>query len=86
MTNEQWMEFMKESIASHDRQIGELTDRMGDLTDRMGDLTDRIAAQTANIDKLVKVTNEDAIAIRSLARIADAHESRLDRLEGGDAR
>jgi hypothetical protein len=79
MTNEQWMEFMKESIASHDRQIGELTDRMGELTDR-------IAAQTANIDTLVKVTNEDAIAIRTLARIADARESRLDRLEGGDAR
>jgi hypothetical protein len=55
---------MKESIASHDRRIGELTDR--------------IAAQTANIDTLVKVTNEDMIAIRTLARIVDAHGNRGD--------
>jgi hypothetical protein len=63
------MEFLKQSIASHDRQIGELTDRL--------------AAQTANIDKLVEVTNRDATAIRQLAAIALRHEERLDNLEGG---
>jgi hypothetical protein len=47
------MEFLVQSIESHDRQIGELTDA---------------------VTKLVAVTNQDAIAIRTLARIADAHE------------
>lgn len=40
------------------------------------------ATTTANIDKLVAVTNQDAIAIRTLARVADAHEARLRALEG----
>jgi hypothetical protein len=35
------------------------------------------------IEKLVKVTNDDAFAIRTLARIADAHEHRISDLEGG---
>jgi len=61
MTDELWVKFIRESTASHDRQIGELTDR--------------IAVQTANIDKLVEVTNQRA----------EAHEHRLDRLDGGDA-
>jgi hypothetical protein len=34
---------------------------------------------------LVAVTNEDATAIRTLARIADAHERRIADLEGGRA-
>jgi hypothetical protein len=62
MADEDWMEFLKQSIESHDRQIGELT---------------------ANIQKLVDVTNQDATAIRTLARIADAHERRIADLEGG---
>jgi hypothetical protein len=43
----------------------------------------QIKQQTANIDKLVAVTNQDAIAIRSLARIAEAYEGRIKGLEGG---
>jgi hypothetical protein len=69
-------EFLKQSIASHDRQIGELTDRLAEVTEQ-------IAAQTANINKLVEVTNQDATAIRQLAAIAQRHEERLDDLEGG---
>ncbi len=34
------------------------------------------------IDKLVTVTNQDATAIRTLARIAEAHEARIAGLEG----
>ena len=71
MTDKEWVEFLRESIASHDRQIGELTDR--------------IAAQTANIDKLVVMSNRDGVDIASLARIAESHDKRLDRLEGGRA-
>jgi hypothetical protein len=53
MTVDQRIEFVMQSIESHDRQIGELTDA---------------------IAKLVAVTNEDATAIRTLARIAESHE------------
>jgi hypothetical protein len=49
MTLDERIEFLMQSIESHDRQIGELTDA---------------------ITKLVAVTNEDAIAIRTLARVA----------------
>ena len=70
------MEFPRRSITSHYRQIGELYDRLAEVTRQ-------ISAQTANIDKLVEVTNQDATAIRQLAAIAQRHEQRLDNLDGG---
>jgi hypothetical protein len=60
MTIDERIEFLMQSIESHDRQIGELTDA---------------------ITKLVAVTNEDATAIRTLARVADRHEKRISELE-----
>jgi len=48
-----------QSIESHDRQIGDLTDA---------------------VTKLVAVTNQDASAIRTLARIADVHQKRISQL------
>lgn len=59
MTNEERVEFLRQSIESHDRQIGEPADKL--------------AIQTANIDRLVAVTNRDATAIRTLARLAELH-------------
>jgi len=35
------------------------------------------------VEKLVEVSNRDATDISSLARIAEAHEHRLENLEGG---
>ncbi len=50
-----------------------------------------MAAQRANIDRLVDVTNQDAEAIGRMAYIVGAHEARhddteerLDRLEGDE--
>jgi hypothetical protein len=60
MDEQEWKDFIRHSIESHDRQIGELTDA---------------------VNKLVRVSNQDAEAIRTLARIAEAHEQRIDRLE-----
>lgn len=40
---------------------------------------------TAAIEKIVALTNDDASAIRTLARIAEAHERRIDHLEGRSA-
>jgi prefoldin subunit 5 len=59
MTIDERLEFLAQSIESHDRQIGELTDQIGELTKSM--------------TLLVKVTNDDAIAIRALVRIAESH-------------
>lgn len=70
------VEFLMQAIESHDRQIAELVENGARLDAR-------IAAQSANIDKLVEVTNQDATAIRTLARIAELHQKRLDRIDGG---
>jgi hypothetical protein len=42
----------------------------------------RIEKLTASIEKLVEVSNKDAVNISALARIAEAHERRLENLEG----
>lgn len=57
MTIDERIEYLMQSIESHDRQLGEITDKLGKATDA--------------IATLVRVTNEDATAIRTLARIAD---------------
>jgi hypothetical protein len=43
----------------------------------------RIEKLMTSIEKLVEVSNRDAIDISALARIAEAHEHRLENLEGG---
>lgn len=58
------MQFLKLSIESHDRQIG--------------DLTDRLAAQSENIDKLGAKIDKIAEITHDLVRIAMRHEERLD--------
>jgi hypothetical protein len=75
MTIDERIEYLLQSIESHDRQIGELTDKMGGLTEKVDKIADAAAA-------LVRVTNEDATAIRTLARIAQAHEQRISDLDG----
>jgi hypothetical protein len=52
MTIDQRVEFLMQSIESHDRQIGELTGRIGKLKD--------------SIATLARVTNEDASPIGTL--------------------
>ncbi len=75
MTMDERVEFLRQSIESHDRQIGELTSDVSQLTRDVAELT-------RSIDKLVAVSNEDATAIRTLARIAEVHEARIAGLEG----
>lgn len=56
MTIEQRVEFLMQSAESHDRQIGEITGQIRELKN--------------SIATLVRVTNEDATAIRTLDRLA----------------
>jgi ABC-type transporter Mla subunit MlaD len=74
MTIDERIEFLMQSIESHDKQLGELTDGLSTLKQT-------VAAQSANIDKLITVSNQDADAIRRLAAVAQAHQERLDRID-----
>jgi prefoldin subunit 5 len=74
MTIDERIEFLMQSTESHDRQLGEVTEKLDRLTAKVDQISDAVAA-------LVKVTNEDATAIRTLARIAEAHESRIASIE-----
>ncbi len=67
MTIDERLEFLFQSIESHDRQIGEITSQIGELKDA--------------IVKLVAVTNEDATAIRTLARLAEVPDRRISQIE-----
>ena len=58
MTFEERIEFLFQSIESHDRQIGENAEAIAKLQDPVG--------------KLVTVSNQDAASIQALARIAEA--------------
>jgi hypothetical protein len=55
----------------------ELTSHANEAQDR------RIEKLTASVEKLVEVSNRDAVDTSALARIAEAHEHRLENLEGG---
>ena len=63
------MGFIRWSIASHDRQIGELVEQ-GQET-------------AALLQRVIEAQNRDAEHINALVRIAEIHERRLSDLEGG---
>jgi hypothetical protein len=78
MTLDERIEFLMQSIESHDRQIGELVDRM-DKT------TVNIDALGARVDKFVETTqlNFDRLTTAMLGlteHVAD-HQRRIERLE-----
>jgi hypothetical protein len=76
MSIDERMEFIMRSIESHDRQIGELVDGLAQLKTR-------VDALTGNIETLVKVSNRDGVDILRLAKIAEDHDNRIERLEEG---
>jgi hypothetical protein len=47
-------------------------------------LTAQAAKHDAQISQLIEAANQDGENIRSLARIAEIHERRITRLEGGE--
>jgi len=83
MTIEERIEFLMQSAESHDRQIGELTDGLIKLGGKVDQLTGKVDQLTDAVAALVRVTNEDATDISALARIAQAHETRLSAIEKG---
>jgi 4-hydroxy-3-methylbut-2-en-1-yl diphosphate synthase IspG/GcpE len=67
MTFDEQPEFLMQSIASHDRQIGENAAHIRELKEA--------------IASLVRVTNQDVVDIQALARIAESHEQRISKIE-----
>ena len=53
------------------------------IDERIDALTMNLELLSHSVQKLVEVTNEDATALRTLARIAEAHEARIADLENG---
>jgi hypothetical protein len=56
MTIEERVEFLTQSIESHDRQLGELVERMDRLTVRVDQTTANIDAVTARMDRRDEIT------------------------------
>jgi len=69
MTNEAWMEYLKVSIASHDRQLGELTDKMAQTNAKVDDLAGH----------MLKLADHMA----ALAQTTIQYERRLNNIDGG---
>jgi hypothetical protein len=80
MTFEEKVEFLIQSIASHDRQLGELTDsvRANDRhIEAMGEHVKRLAKVTQlNFDRLTR-------AMTGLTDIVADHERRIGKIENG---
>ena len=82
MNIEERIEFLTQSAESHDRQIGELTDKIGELTGKIGELTGKMAALTTKFDSLGGMMAQLLGAMKTLAETVTDHERRITGLEG----
>jgi chromosome segregation ATPase len=56
------MEFLAQSVRSHDRQLGELTDQISELREflnQVGSHIEAVTAQVAELSAMVKVVRHD---------------------------
>jgi ABC-type transporter Mla subunit MlaD len=53
MTLDERIEFLMQSLESHDRQIGELTGQIGELAGQVGELAGQVGELTKSMNKLV---------------------------------
>jgi methyl-accepting chemotaxis protein len=85
MTIDERIEFLMQSIESHDRQIGELVERMDKLTERIDKTTANIDALGTRVDKLAETTqlNFDRLttAMMGLTEHVADHQRRIEKLE-----
>ena len=85
MTIDERIEFLMQSIESHDRQIGELAERMDELAERMDKTTANIDALGTRVDKLAETTqlNFDRLtaAMMGLTEHVADHQRRIEKLE-----
>jgi hypothetical protein len=65
-----------------DERLDRLTERHEALAQTVELITANIDKLTADVDKLTTLMGQTAQFINRLAHIAEAHEQRIDRLEG----
>ncbi len=68
-----------------DERLDRLAERHEALAQSVELLLISVRETTENVNKLVEVTNRDAVDIRALVRIAESHERRITGLEGQQA-
>jgi methyl-accepting chemotaxis protein len=85
MTVEERVEFLTQSIESHDRQLGELVERMDRLTVSVDKTTSNIDALGMRVDRLAETTqlNFDRLtaAMMGLTEHVANHQRRIEDLE-----
>jgi len=81
MTSEE-MEYFRQSIASHDRQIGDLVDRQAENARQIAELKDSLIVLRNGIIAMDRHVNAVISTMGKRALIVDNHETRLEGLEG----
>ncbi len=81
MTSEE-MEYFRQSIASHDRQIGDLVDRQAENARQIAELKDSLIVLRDGIIAMDRHVNAVISTMGKRALIVDNHETRLEGLEG----
>jgi ABC-type transporter Mla subunit MlaD len=82
MTIEERIEFLMQSIESHDRQIGELTDQIGELKNQIKAHDGQIGELRAMTGQVLTSVATLASTVGTLADVANNHERRITRIEG----
>ena len=67
-----------------DERLERLTERHEALAESLQLLTADVHQLTGNVSRLEALIRQDGEHIRTLARIAELHHERLERLEGGE--
>ena len=81
LPDEQFYRFIRESIASRDRQLGEITDDIANLKDRMDNLTIQVGAATLAVERVAGLMAPMLDSMKALADTAQNHERRIYGLE-----
>jgi hypothetical protein len=81
LPDEQFYRFIRESIASRDRQLGEITDDIAKLKDRMDNLTIQVSAATLAVERVAGLMAPMLDSMNALADTAQNHERRIYGLE-----
>ena len=76
------MEYLRQSIASHDRQIGDLVDRQAENARQIAELKDSLIVLRNGIIAMDRHVNAVISTMGKRALIVDNHETRLEGLEG----
>ena len=82
MTIDKRIEFLMQSTESHDRQIGELTEKVDRISLTVDRLSATIETLSGTMGQLLASVTTLAGTVGVLADVANNHERRISRIEG----